>query len=75
MVRCSETIHLLETFFDFNFSRHPAFFVNANNLAAVIYCYDEDRQGFIGKFAEVGLDFSHEEFQSRYSPDKDRTTL
>ncbi len=49
--------------------------MNANNLAAVIYCYDEDRQGFIGKFVEVGLDFSHEEFQSRYSPDKDRTTI
>jgi hypothetical protein len=61
---------IFETFFDSNFSRHPAFFVNARNLAAVIYCLDEDRQGFIGKLVEVGLDFSHEEFQSRYSPDK-----
>lgn len=66
---------LFATFFDSNFSQHPAFFVNAGNLAGIFYCFDEDRTGFIGKLVEVGTDFLHEEMQTRYAPDNRRNYL
>jgi hypothetical protein len=40
---------LLQAFFDPIFNNHPAVIVNAGTIVIIVYCFDADRLGFVGK--------------------------